>query len=106
MIAHKTASHTDALTSIRLFAQLSARQGKLEQALQALAFVAQHVAATARVKNSAQHLFDDLAPAVAPAVVTQAKDWAAMQTLAGGLAWVETLMGSAYKVKFLDRVTR
>jgi predicted ATPase/DNA-binding SARP family transcriptional activator len=88
-IAGKIASAADALTTISLFARVWMQQGRVKQALQALWFVTHQPAASARLKQEVQALLDELIAELPPAVVAQAQQWAAAQTMEEMIAWVE-----------------
>lgn len=85
-IVHK-AGMTNQLITLSLLGKVWAQQGKLESALQVMAFVVHQPAATLWLKQAAQRQFAELARAAPPTLVSQAQQWAAAQALPDVLTW-------------------
>ncbi|MCB0107307.1 MAG: tetratricopeptide repeat protein, partial [Caldilineaceae bacterium] len=94
-VGQQSDSTTDTLGSVALLGNLFARRGRLEIALNALAFAEQHPATMARDLLYSRPLLTELRSELSPLFFEQAAVWATTQTLESVIHWLlyETTYG-------------
>ncbi|MEZ4681011.1 MAG: tetratricopeptide repeat protein [Caldilineaceae bacterium] len=87
-VGQQSDSTTDTLGSVALLGNLFARRGRMETALNLLAFAEQHPATMARDLLYSQPLLTELRSELAPLFFKQAANWAMTQTLDSVVQWL------------------
>ena len=84
-------SESDALGDISCLGRAWAHQGKIEPALCALLYVAQHPSATIWDKEQSAMLLNELSDEVPPAIAEEAEQWVEDKTLDDVMMWASTV---------------